>query len=89
MRQREWRQDIDMVVRFYRENDVDVLEMANALRVAALAEDACQNHDAARALWDEARDLYAQEGVEAGVLECERRLGTVAVNKLGACIEFW
>ena len=51
------------------------LDLANALRGMAIAVEVLQGRDAARPLWREARDLYRGERVEAGVRECERRLG--------------
>jgi tetratricopeptide (TPR) repeat protein len=62
------------VVRFYRGTDVGRLEMANALRVAGLAEEDCGRRDEARAFWAEAREGYIAEGIDAGVAEAERRM---------------
>lgn len=50
------------------------LDLANALRLKALALDDLRRPDQAVAVWVEARDLYAAEGVAAGVAECEARL---------------
>ncbi len=50
------------------------LDMANALRLKALALDGLRRSEPARAAWEAARDLYAGADVEAGVAECERRL---------------
>jgi hypothetical protein len=50
------------------------LDMANALRLTALSLDGLRRPDAATAAWTEARDLYAEAGVAAGVAECEARL---------------
>lgn len=49
-------------------------DMANALRLKALALDALRRPAAARTAWGAARELYAAAGVAAGVAECERRL---------------
>ncbi|MDI1325246.1 MAG: hypothetical protein PSV23_00390 [Brevundimonas sp.] len=54
------------------------LDMANALRLTALALDALRRPAAAEALWTAARALYADAGAAAGVAECERRLETAA-----------
>ena len=51
-----------------------LLDLANALRLKALALDDLRRPDQAAAVWTEARDLYAAEGVAAGVAECEARL---------------
>ncbi len=50
------------------------IDMANALRLTALALDALRRPGPAEAAWTAARDLYADAGVAAGVAECERRL---------------
>ncbi|MFA4892602.1 hypothetical protein [Brevundimonas sp.] len=50
------------------------IDMANALRLSALALDALRRPAPAEAAWTAARDLYADAGVAAGVAECERRL---------------
>ncbi|MDP3800888.1 hypothetical protein [Brevundimonas sp.] len=50
------------------------LDMANALRLKALALDGLRRPGPATAVWREARDLYAAAEVAAGVAECERRL---------------
>ena len=48
-------------------------DMANALRLKALALDALRRPAAARTTWGAARALYAAAGVAAGAAECERR----------------
>ena len=50
------------------------LDMANALRLKALALDSLRRTEPARAAWSAARDLYAGADVEAGVAECNARL---------------
>lgn len=50
------------------------LDLANALRLKALALVDLRRRDQALAVWTEARDLYAAEGVAPGVAECEARL---------------
>ncbi len=50
------------------------LDMANSLRLRALALDALRRPDQARTVWTEARDLYAALEIAAGVAECETRL---------------
>jgi len=68
------REAIGRVLRVYREHGVEGLELANTLRVAALAEEAAGEKAAAREYWVEARGLYQDEGVEAGAFEAGRRL---------------
>jgi tetratricopeptide (TPR) repeat protein len=51
------------------------LDVANTLRPMAILR---ERHGNAAPLWREARDLYAQAGVEAGVAEATRRLGEAA-----------
>ena len=50
------------------------LDLANALRLKALALDDLRRPDQAAAVWTEVRDLYAGAGIAAGVAECEARL---------------
>ncbi len=50
------------------------LDMANALRLKALALDQLRREGPATVAWTAARDLYAAVEVPAGVAECERRL---------------
>lgn len=58
----------------YRRSECSPLDMANALRgYALLAEMRLQNRHAAQ-LWQEARSLYLQAGVDAGVQEADQRL---------------
>ena len=53
------------------------LELANTLRPLALLREAQGRSGEARRLWEEARALYAAEGVASGVEECSRRLGAL------------
>ena len=50
------------------------LDMANAVRLKALALDSLRRQEPARLAWTTARDLYAEAGIAAGVAECEARL---------------
>jgi hypothetical protein len=50
------------------------LDLANALRLQALALGALVQECEAAAAWREARDLYASQRVGAGVEECNRHL---------------
>ncbi len=50
------------------------LDLANAIRGLAILKDDAGEAEAARLLWQEARDLYASVNVEAGVAESSRRL---------------
>lgn len=49
-------------------------QLANALRSAALLNQEQGNDQAARAFWTEARALYADLGIQAGVEECDSAL---------------
>ena len=49
----------------------DQLGLANAIRLQALS---TPHRKQAQAFWKEARDLYSDLGVNAGVAECEARL---------------
>ena len=68
------------VVRFYRGREVGRLEMANAMRVAGLAAEALGHGKEASGYWGEAREGYAAEGVEAGVMECDARMKALGVD---------
>jgi tetratricopeptide (TPR) repeat protein len=50
------------------------LDLANLLRPMAVLAEANGEDGAAADLWAEAKSLYEQAGVEAGVRECARRL---------------
>ena len=50
------------------------LDLANAMRGYALLQERLGNNDEAVALWREARELYAQVNVLAGVEEGDRRI---------------
>lgn len=50
------------------------LALANTLRGLALLNEARANTEASKALWEEARALYARCNVEAGVAECSKKL---------------
>lgn len=52
------------------------LDLANAIRGYALLKDACGDTEESRRLWREARALYLEVGVRAGVEECSARLST-------------
>lgn len=66
------------VLEYYRSSPPATLEMANALRVLALAEAASGERDHACAHWNEARALYVDAGVADGVVEAERRVAALA-----------
>jgi tetratricopeptide (TPR) repeat protein len=51
------------------------LDLANALRVTALALEALARPAEAVARWQKARELYAALDVQEGVTECDRYLG--------------
>ena len=50
------------------------LDLANAIRPMAILKGRIGDADAARHLWEEARDLYRSLGIEAGVAECSANL---------------
>ncbi|WP_419949527.1 tetratricopeptide repeat protein [Candidatus Palauibacter sp.] len=50
------------------------LDVANAVRPLALLRETLGQREEARALWREARDLYREAGVEAGVAESSAHL---------------
>lgn len=62
-------------LRLYRSHkETPQLDLANALRGWALLKEATGEIVEARAFWLEAKDLYAEVQVEAGVAESSRRL---------------
>jgi hypothetical protein len=66
------------VIHFYRSSPPNALEMANALRVLALAEAAAGERDRACAHWGEARGLYVDVGVADGIAEADRHVAALA-----------
>jgi tetratricopeptide (TPR) repeat protein len=50
------------------------LELANAIRSAAILRDRLGESEKASALWAEARDLYAAADIQVAVAECSRRM---------------
>lgn len=56
------------------------LDLANAIRSMAVLKDETGAKAEARALWEEARQLYAETGIEAGVTESSRRLAQLAAQ---------
>jgi tetratricopeptide (TPR) repeat protein len=61
----------------YRQFGADAtLDLANTLRGLALVNEALTKPDASRARWREARTLYAEQKIVAGVAECDKRLST-------------
>ena len=62
----------EQAVALYRKAKGTTLDLANALRLQALALEDMRRD--ATAPWTEARDLYRTAGVEAGVTECEAKL---------------
>jgi len=60
------------------DSEVSALELANTLRPLAMLREALGEREAARRLWAEARALYAEAGIAAGVAGCDRRLTGLA-----------
>ena len=54
------------------------LDVANAIRSMAVLKSVAGAVDEARALWEEAKQLYSATGIEAGVAESSRRLAQLA-----------
>lgn len=54
------------------------LELANALRPAAIASERLGHKQEASDYWREARSLYESAGIQAGVLECDEGLSRCA-----------
>ena len=66
------------VLEYYQSSPPAALEMANALRVAALAEAAAGESASACEHWGQARALYLDAGVADGVVEADRRVAALA-----------
>ena len=56
------------------------LDLANALRIAALAAGQMGQPGDAADKWREARDLYARAGVADGVVECDAHIGAASAT---------
>jgi hypothetical protein len=67
-----------VVVEYYRSTPPTTLEMANAMRVMAMAEMAAGERDSAVTHWIEARSLYMDAGIADGVVEADRRVAVLA-----------
>ena len=63
---------------YHASRDEGSLDLANALRGYALLRERLGERQEAEALWREARLLYAQAGVEAGIDECDAHLVEMA-----------
>lgn len=59
------------------DKNTPALDLANALRGYALLKGDLRDAEHAKALWEEARELYAAVNVEAGVAESARRLAAL------------
>lgn len=57
------------------------LDLANTIRGLAILKQETRIPDDAKVLWEEARTLYTQVNVEAGVAESNRRLAQLAATK--------
>jgi hypothetical protein len=64
----------EAVVIYRRRTDFPPLDLANALRLTALALEDLGRGPESAVCWREARDLYRQGGVDAGVQECDAHL---------------
>jgi tetratricopeptide (TPR) repeat protein len=51
-----------------------LLDLANTVRPYALLHEKLGNHETAKTLWQEARNLYASLRIEPGVSECDNHL---------------
>lgn len=69
----------DEALAIYRTDDrTPPLDLANALRGFALLQERKGEREAAKRVWEEARDLYAAVNVEAGVEESSQRIAALA-----------
>ena len=68
------RRDIEAVLVAYSAMKVDVLELANATRVSALAAEACGEDERAKTAWKQAAELYAEARLLEGTIEHNREV---------------
>jgi tetratricopeptide (TPR) repeat protein len=68
---------VDAIGIYRTQNPLPRLHLANGLRVAALLNEDMQNHDTSLRCWAEARDLYRQEGIDAGVAESAMHIASL------------
>ncbi|MCO6512649.1 MAG: tetratricopeptide repeat protein [Aridibacter famidurans] len=61
-----------------RSKDVSTLDIANTVRALAVLRSDTGNNSAAKILWKEARSLYEDSGVRAGIDECDDRLAALS-----------
>ena len=83
LREQEKREEADRlydeVLIVYRNNsDTNRLDLANAIRGYALLKSQMKSVDQARALWEQARDLYQSENVDAGVDESRKQIAQLS-----------
>lgn len=72
---REAERCYDEALAIYRAHPASpTLDFANAVRPLAILRETLGEHDEARALWRQARELYREAGVEAGVAESSAHL---------------
>ncbi len=63
----------------YRNHEpVPTLDLANAIRPMAILKEEAGLTEEAKNLWHEARDLYANAGIQAGVIECSNHLNQLS-----------
>jgi tetratricopeptide (TPR) repeat protein len=62
----------------YRGHEHAPLDLANAIRPLAIRKEAVGEAEAARRLWEEARDLYEAAKVQVAVAECSARLARLS-----------
>lgn len=63
---------------YYGHADPPPLDLANAIRSAAVLKQEAGDRHQAISLWSEARELYSSLQVDAGVAECRARLSSLA-----------
>jgi tetratricopeptide (TPR) repeat protein len=66
------------VLQLYRAHKTDPLDLANAIRPFAILKEATGKAEAARSLWEEARELYTAVNVQVAVAECSAHLARLS-----------
>lgn len=74
--------DYEEALRIYRDHpETEPLDLANTLRGYALFKSATGHPQAAIAFWQEARNLYADVNVQAGVDEAEKQIAALSARE--------
>ena len=71
---------VEALAIFHSQQQTWPLDLANAIRGYALLKTESGDRQQALALWHEARELYLETGIEAGVTECAARIRSLLAD---------